>query len=526
MKTLATVFFVVFTSLLAFSQSDYRIEADRKVKVGYKPFPQDFRTKDLMWAAVHSTCLKSEKYGNWFELVPKGKKLKFSVHTGGKMGDLKNPRMYLGRVVEKGGNRALEEVACIVHNGGDGVFSIEALNVDKNSQYFLLLAADVAGAGYAIELTDDFTPKLAEDKKSALPQIVHRIFGRVSNADGKAQPGVKVSLLDNQNLILSTTVSNALGMFTFEKLPPNEVYMTRIESDDTALKIDLFLLDENGDIKSRASRIGDQLYAFGTDVDGFKNLNLLTATDYELDVDIGKTGIAGRVVDSETYLFGQASVKVGLYADNRKLLESSVTDSDGRFSFKNLEGESYAVQVECDVEEDFAEVVFVDDLNVPFSFSNSKMMDANGFFTFEPLPKEEIELKRMELRDTKIQMPSDFGTMEAGSSIVLRNILFASGSADLLPESNAELDRLVTELKNMESVKIEISGHTDNLGSPETNRILSESRAKAVVEYLSTKGIDKARLKYVGVGDKKPIASNETEEGRKQNRRVEFVVLD
>jgi len=76
------------------------------------------------------------------------------------------------------------------------------------------------------------------------------------------------------------------------------------------------------------------------------------------------------------------------------------------------------------------------------------------------------------------------------------------------------------------NIKIEISGHTDNIGSAAYNQKLSESRAKAVVDYLIEHGIDRSRLSYMGYGFEKPIAPNDTEEGRQLNRRVEFKIVE
>ena len=75
------------------------------------------------------------------------------------------------------------------------------------------------------------------------------------------------------------------------------------------------------------------------------------------------------------------------------------------------------------------------------------------------------------------------------------------------------------------TLRIEISGHTDNKGSAELNRKLSEERAKAVVDYLIQKGIDSGRLTYFGYGKDDPIETNETEQGRQFNRRTEFKIL-
>lgn len=97
--------------------------------------------------------------------------------------------------------------------------------------------------------------------------------------------------------------------------------------------------------------------------------------------------------------------------------------------------------------------------------------------------------------------------------------------ATLRPESTAELNRLLKLINENTTMIIEISGHTDNKGSDTYNQKLSENRAKAVVDYLTEKGIDKERLEFKGYGETEPVASNETEEGQQLNRRIEFKIL-
>ncbi len=115
--------------------------------------------------------------------------------------------------------------------------------------------------------------------------------------------------------------------------------------------------------------------------------------------------------------------------------------------------------------------------------------------------------------------------IEAGSKIILNNIFFDTGKSDLRVESTNELERLLQLMNEVLTLKIEISGHTDNVGSAEYNKGLSEARAKSVVEYLIKKGIDKNRMVFKGYGFTQPIADNLTEEGRQQNRRTEFKIM-
>jgi len=114
---------------------------------------------------------------------------------------------------------------------------------------------------------------------------------------------------------------------------------------------------------------------------------------------------------------------------------------------------------------------------------------------------------------------------EVGTKIVLNNIFFDVAKSNLRPESYAELGLLLKLLNDIPTLKIEISGHTDNQGAAAYNQKLSESRAKAVVDYLIGKGIEVTRLTFKGYGFTQPIATNSTEEGRQMNRRTEFKVL-
>ena len=115
--------------------------------------------------------------------------------------------------------------------------------------------------------------------------------------------------------------------------------------------------------------------------------------------------------------------------------------------------------------------------------------------------------------------------LEANATIILKNIFFDSKMFDIKTESTPELDKLVQLLKDNPTLKIQISGHTDNIGKPEDNLKLSDDRAQAVVTYLTAKGINILRLSYKGYGATQPIDSNASEEGRSKNRRTEVKVI-
>lgn len=116
--------------------------------------------------------------------------------------------------------------------------------------------------------------------------------------------------------------------------------------------------------------------------------------------------------------------------------------------------------------------------------------------------------------------------IEVGNSVVLKNIFFDFDQSKIKPESINELNRLVKLLKDNPKVKVEISSHTDDIGSEEYNQKLSESRCKSVIDYIISKGIIANRLIAKGYGETKPVSKNDTEEGRQSNRRTEFKILE
>jgi outer membrane protein OmpA-like peptidoglycan-associated protein len=114
--------------------------------------------------------------------------------------------------------------------------------------------------------------------------------------------------------------------------------------------------------------------------------------------------------------------------------------------------------------------------------------------------------------------------LETGNTITLRNILFSTGKAELMESSYVQLEKLLSMMQNNPGISILIAGHTDNVGKPKANQVLSEKRVQAVGAYLVKKGIAAGRISTKGFGSSKPVSENTTEEGRQLNRRVEITV--
>ncbi|MDP4262909.1 MAG: OmpA family protein [Bacteroidota bacterium] len=114
---------------------------------------------------------------------------------------------------------------------------------------------------------------------------------------------------------------------------------------------------------------------------------------------------------------------------------------------------------------------------------------------------------------------------EAARTYTLDNVHFDFGKATLRPESFSQLEELVSYMKYKDAIRIEIAGHTDNVGKDADNLALSQQRADAIKNYLLKKGIQPSRVTAKGYGATQPIADNDTEEGRQLNRRTEVRVL-
>ena len=139
---------------------------------------------------------------------------------------------------------------------------------------------------------------------------------------------------------------------------------------------------------------------------------------------------------------------------------------------------------------------------------------------------DEIPVLQDTLTVTSAPVHTPLGdSLQVGATFVLRNIFFDFDKATLLQQSYNELQQLLTFLQSHPQMRIEVRGHTDGHGSIDYNQRLSENRAKAVVDFLVSKGVEEKRLQYRGYGKSMPVASNATEEGRAQNRRVEFRIL-
>lgn len=200
----------------------------------------------------------------------------------------------------------------------------------------------------------------------------------------------------------------------------------------------------------------------------------------------------GTITDADTAKPLVAKLQL-IDKDKSKTVAKTISNEDGSYKIKIPEKKSYGVEI------------------------NSK-----GYMFFA----ETINFKTLDYKNNVTQKDFELNKVEVGAKMVLKNIYFETAKSTLKSESFEELNRVVKFMQNNPSVRIEISGHTDNRGSYSYNKELSEERAKSVVNYLTSHGIKEKRMDYKGYSYEQPIAPNDTPEGRAQNRRVEFKILE
>ena len=204
------------------------------------------------------------------------------------------------------------------------------------------------------------------------------------------------------------------------------------------------------------------------------------------------TVFKGKILDAVTKKPIGSDIVITINSTGKVYTSCYSNSATGKFLLSLPAGENYGISVSAD--------------GYLFHSENFDLPKDDGF----NMVNKDIELKNIKV----------------GSNITLKNVFFETGKWDIKSDSYPELERLVALLKEVPLLKIEISGHTDNVGSDSFNELLSQKRADAVVNFLSKKGVSKERLIAKGYGKSKPVVTNDTEEGRAQNRRTEFEIIE
>lgn len=226
---------------------------------------------------------------------------------------------------------------------------------------------------------------------------------------------------------------------------------------------------------------------------GFGNMDIYS---FELPQSVRPnmvTYVKGRVYDAKTKEPLDANIKITRLKTNKTIFEDISDFETGEFlATMPAAGKSFGLSV-----------------------------DKKGYLFYS----ENFSLEKPETVDKPFKLSIPLHKIEVGKMVVLKNIFFETNKFDLLPESKAELQEMISFLNSNPTVSIEIGGHTDNVGDEKANKTLSENRANTVYKYLIFNKINPSRLTYKGYGESSPMAENTSEDGRQKNRRTEFKIV-
>lgn len=204
------------------------------------------------------------------------------------------------------------------------------------------------------------------------------------------------------------------------------------------------------------------------------------------------TVLKGQVIDEDTKQPVESDIEITDNVKNASFSKQRSNSSTGNFLLSLPSGKNYGISVSAP--------------GYLFHSENFELTDTAGYKEVVKV----IELKKL----------------KAGKTIVLNNVFYDFDKATLRPESSTELDALAKLLQENPLLQIELGSHTDAKGADDYNQKLSDARAASVVAYLVSQGIVQDRLVAKGYGEVSPVAGNDTDEGRQQNRRTEFKVLE
>lgn len=273
-----------------------------------------------------------------------------------------------------------------------------------------------------------------------------------------------------------------------------DIFYSRNESGKWAdpVNVGYPINSADDDVFIEMSANGLTLYFASFKRDGMGEKDIYTATYTEQTLSTAKVALyKGFVFDEVSKLPVSASIELVDLEKNEPIGKFNTDASTGKFLVSLPAGKNYGAVIQAD--------------GYLFSSDNFNIPDTADYNEYN----KDIYLK----------------PVAAGSAIVLNNIFFETAKWDLKNQSANEMQRLVGFLNANSKMRIEIAGHTDNVGNEDGNQKLSENRAKAVVDYLKSMGVDASRLTYKGYGEAQPVTTNDTAEGRALNRRTEFRIL-
>lgn len=388
-----------------------------------------------------------------------------------------------------------------VETDGEGKFVFKKLVPDDMYEIKLdeAVEEDLGGSKlYLVDETGKLRKRIVFDANGEMAELASsgQELEGIFLQDGSSLLNTAIVIQDENGFPIDTVYTNEVGKFKYEKLAVDtDVFFTPRDISEEEPNLDLYTLDENGNRKT--TYIGDK------------------ADVYKV---FGKFAYKGLPLDN---------ISLAVLDDNGLPLDTILTDAEGNFDYNRLSADQ--VYFSPIGEYDTGDLVlFRMDKNGKV-FKKLAYDSDTGMFTEELddyITLVDLQAKAKEEQKAKKEVTSSSSTSSTSESKVesldKMNLNFGFNQAFLGSDNASKLSKTIAILKAQENVNIIITGHADNVGSDEVNKKVAMKRAMSVKNYLVKKGIDAKRISVASEGESKPIASNDTEEGRAKNRRTEI----
>jgi outer membrane protein OmpA-like peptidoglycan-associated protein/tetratricopeptide (TPR) repeat protein len=336
--------------------------------------------------------------------------------------------------------------------------------------------------------------------------------------DKLASSGTTINLIDEDDNVVYTAVTDDYGKFKFDKLGLDDNYLLSIDADDDSFLegAKLYLTNSNGEKVLLASKVGKGKFKFqALPYEYYDGLELLKEEDESLFT----ISVFGQIYKK---LPGDYSggMEVWVVNDEGNIIGKAKADKGGKFSFDKLSpNDEYLFMLAEDDES----------LNMIIVDENGNVVDAakrlfEGKYRYVRLDSDQNVITLINEIDEVIKIAEN-------ENFIISKVLYEYRSSSINEEAAKELNKLVSILKKNKDIGVELSSHTDSKGSDSYNMQLSQQRADVAVEYVVSKGIDASKIIAKGYGETLPVTPNEfsngkdNPDGRAKNRRTVFKVI-
>ncbi len=333
----------------------------------------------------------------------------------------------------------------------------------------------------------------------------------------------KVVIRNKYGDIVEETTTNEFGAFAFKNLPTDQDYSLYIDDADVPADAKIILTSKSGkEVRTVRSDAGGKFLfsLLSVDKDALKDLSVE-------DKDLIMT-INGYLYDQDKKALANANVVI---MDNDVAVQNIMTDAVGRFQFKNLGSDKVYLFMIDDPDQKFTNVSKIYVADSKGRIYRELRRSAGGKFQFSLLQADKYALGDYTVDDPWLQVLEMKNRQMQETLTIIENLYYAYGDWHIDAAGTKILDKVITVLNSNPNLNIELSSHTDSRSSDQYNLQLSQKRAKAAVDYMIAKGIDKNRLKAIGYGESKLLnrCSNGvecSEEEHAKNRRTEFKIVE